>query len=488
MSPPAHFDPPSRHPRPLWLEDCYLSREASQTLDRVAPTHAPILCLDSFGPAFARLAEAIHAASGRDRLVVVDLRSARDAMLAGLIRVNASPRSTIAIDGIELLDVDGQRALLRTMDRDGPRLVSSSLVPLEQLRESCRPEFFALISTVTVEAPALARRGIAIGEVAAIRMAQLCAELERAVPRLASDALQALAAHSWPGDLAELDAVLFRTLLEVEGELVRESELRWSPTPLRRERSPECFADVPEPPWRVTPAREASETPAEREAPAEAPRATEDPVASEAIAVELAHQLKNPLVTVKTFVQNVAHLTSDPSDLARFRDLTDEAITRMDDVLEELLAFARLAPARREAIDVIEMLRDALREAWPAFGQKEIGLTAPNGLSLRVLGDREHLRLAFAALARYLLEAIEPRTALALSRDDASSLSLRYRESGLSTHLRGVTGLEAGSFPLALMLVRGALARMSARLEVVQTDGDVLLRIRFAPVATTPAA
>ena len=121
MSPASPSDPPHRRP-PLWLEECYLSREATRTLGRVAPTRAPILCLESHGPSFARLAAAIHGGSRRDRLVLVDLRCARDAILAGLIRVNASPRSTLAIDGIEFLDADGQRALVTSANLTGNAL------------------------------------------------------------------------------------------------------------------------------------------------------------------------------------------------------------------------------------------------------------------------------------------------------------------------------------------------------------------------------
>ena len=96
------------------LDACLLPRDARRALERAAATPLPILCLDCHGPCFARLAAAIHDLSGRDRLVSIDLRTAPEAMLAGLIRAGTAPRATLAIDGIERLDREAQAALVRT--------------------------------------------------------------------------------------------------------------------------------------------------------------------------------------------------------------------------------------------------------------------------------------------------------------------------------------------------------------------------------------
>ncbi|HZR80575.1 MAG TPA: hypothetical protein VFD92_05705 [Candidatus Binatia bacterium] len=468
------------------LLDWSLPPTAAATLARVARTRAPILCLACYGPAFARVAAAIHGESQRDRLILVDLRSARDAILTGLIRATTSPRATIAIDGVELLDRDTQAALVRTMERDSPRLVSATALALDDLRDACRPEFFALVSTVTVRTPAIAERASEIGELAERRLEELALDVGRAVPALAPSAIAALAAHSWPGDALELDALLLRTLLVVDADRIEARHLRWHPDVTVP------FEDEP-PNGRAAVAAGsacAGDETARRAAYGAEPAphangsqqlANEASVeASEAIAVELAHQLKNPLVTVKTFVQNVAQLSNDPADLARFRDLTDEAITRMDEALEGLLAFARLGPPRSATVEVVELLREALREAWASFAAKDITVTGPNGAALEVVGDPDHLRIALATLARYLLEAIEPRTALAVTIDPDGEVRLSYRESGAATHLRGITGLTGGSFPLALLLVRGALARLGSGLEVSHHEGVVEVALRFA--------
>jgi hypothetical protein len=97
------------------------------------------------------------------------------------------------------------------------------------------------------------------------------------------------------------------------------------------------------------------------------------------------------------------------------------------------------------------------------------------------VADRDHLRFAFTTLARHVLETIEPRSTLAVEVDPGGTLRFIYRESGSATHLRGVTGDEVSSFPLALLLVRGALERMKHGLEASHRDAEVTICLWFQP-------
>lgn len=450
----------------------FLAPSAARTLGRVAPSSLPVLCLDSFGPAFGRVAEAIHAASGRDRLLRVDLRGPRDGLLAGLIRAATSPRCTLALDGVEGLDDAAQVALLRLLDGDGPRLVSASLADLATLRSKLRPDLHALITTITVRTPALARAGLAIAEIAEARLAALAVELGIDVPALGPSAVEALSAHEWPGDVVELDAVLARTLLALEGTSVASGDLRWEP-----------LDPQPVPPGRAQIRREvdAAEVSTGRGGTTDDERSPG--VGSEAIAVELAHRIKNPLVTVRTFVQSVTQLAGDPADLARFRDLTEEAITRMDDALEDILAFSRLAPPAPDAIEVVGVLRDALREASDARPDAD----APAAVEFRddarlvAVADEPRLRAALASVARHVFETIDPHGTLSVSVE-GDGLVLRHPEAGATSHLRGVTGLDE-DLPLPLLLARGALAPGGASLEVRDEDGRRRIDIRFPGAA-----
>lgn len=480
---------PTREPDPL------LPQATLVVLGRVAPTNLPLLCTACFGAAFGRIAAAVHHASGRDELLLIDLRRTGGTIPAGLPRGERARHTTLALDGLEHLDPRGQDVLASELAAGSYRVVSATDATLDVLAARWRPDLFALLATVTVHAPALARRAAEIGAIARDRLATLSAALGRPSPDLAPAAIAALAAHGWPGDLAELDAILARTLLDC-GPFVEADDLRWRPD------APDAAGlPLPAPPTPPATAESTRDTelrnaPDDVVAPPDCTAArTPEPSASvpavgraagtsptlEAVAVELAHQLKNPLVTIKTFVASAESLAAEPLELAQFRTLTDEAVSRMDEILDGLLAFARLADPVEESFDALPLLRDALRAGWRGFASKQVTLDAPEAATLAARADREHLRFAFATLARHVAETIEPRGTLAIGVEPGATLHFAYRESGAITHLRGVASSDASSLPLALLLVRGALGRGGSDVQITLDGTDVSIRLRLSP-------
>ena len=87
----------------------------------------------------------------------------------------------------------------------------------------------------------------------------------------------------------------------------------------------------------------------------------------EVVLGELAHELRNPMVTIKTFAQHLDSVLADPEVRARFSALTADAIDRMDGLLETLARFLPLpgsgAAADRRAGDLRSCARRARRRA-----------------------------------------------------------------------------------------------------------------------------
>lgn len=515
--------------------DWFLPQQTLDLLARVAPTSLPVLCTSAFGAAFRRLASAVHLASGRADLVFVDLRRSAGTLPAGLPEGRRASDTTLALDGIEHLESAAQDVLAELLARAPLRLISATDAALDVLQARWRADLLARLGTVTVAAPALARRGEAIADVARERLTVLSRDLGRSTPELSDGAALALAEHAWPGDLAELDAVLARTLLATSDPVIDGVQIRFrvdgacgpidagaggdaiaiarplprAPGEHAKDRPAESPApvadDQPEPPpaeaqpepssdealIATLPAPGLFRTRRDDEPRAAAPGAAPSSSAAappsgasptlEALAVELAHQLKNPLVTIKTFVGSIESLRDDPHELGQFRALTDEAVTRMDEILDGLLSFARLHAPVVESIDVVAALRDALRGAWRALSSKQVELDAPEGASLHARADREHVRFALATLAGHVAETIEPRSRLAIAVEEPATLRLEYRESGAITHLRGASHDGQSGLPLALLLVRGALARVGGDVEIALESNVVSIRLRLSP-------
>jgi polar amino acid transport system substrate-binding protein len=280
-------------------------------------------------------------------------------------------------------------------------------------------------------------------------------------PRIAPDALDALVTHPWPGGRLELEAVLARAfLLAGRDGVVEASLLELSGPP------PACSPAAP----MATP-----------EAPG--PRL-------EYLLAELAHELRNPLVTVKTFAQQLPALLEDETLRTRFAELTDEAVDRMDALLENVLAFARLKTPQPETLDIGAVLDGVLRELTPAFDERDLRVRRIGG-GARCAVDREHLRYALSNLLLGIAHETPPRAELVVDASVNGMVSLRFGTGAAITRLRELTATTSGAalddptfLPLAFTLARAVLERTGGRLGVVpDLGGQATVTVRLPPVA-----
>jgi signal transduction histidine kinase len=70
------------------------------------------------------------------------------------------------------------------------------------------------------------------------------------------------------------------------------------------------------------------------------------------LAAGLAHEIRNPLVSIRTFTQLLPERLDDPEFRSRFLDLTLSEVDRICALVNELLAFARPTPASLEPVDL----------------------------------------------------------------------------------------------------------------------------------------
>lgn len=74
------------------------------------------------------------------------------------------------------------------------------------------------------------------------------------------------------------------------------------------------------------------------------------------MAAGLAHEIRNPLVSIRTFTQLLPERMEDQEFRDNFFDLTLSEVDRICTLINELLAFARPAPAELESIDINDCL------------------------------------------------------------------------------------------------------------------------------------
>ena len=129
----------------------------------------------------------------------------------------------------------------------------------------------------------------------------------------------------------------------------------------------------------------------------------------EVLASGIAHEIKNPLVAIKTFTQLLPRRSGEPQFVADFGRIVGREIHRMERLVDRLRTLAH--PGRRpaHAVDVRAPLTEALEFMQATFDDKGVALRACVGdTASRVVGDHQNLVQLFLNLLMNAHEATPP--------------------------------------------------------------------------------
>ncbi len=200
------------------------------------------------------------------------------------------------------------------------------------------------------------------------------------------------------------------------------------------------------------------------------------------LAAGIAHEIRNPLASIRGAAQELkASKTSDSSD-AKLMELVIRESDRLNDIITDFLIFARAKPSRRSRCEIGEELKSTvfLLQRRPEARHHPVELELEGNLVC--LGDPEQLRQVFLNLGVNAMEAsgnnqspIRIRACRALGtslRDDGRpGIAVEFIDSG-----RGVApGLMAKVFePFFTTKPKGTGLGLSIVQRIVQNhDGDV---------------
>jgi len=149
-------------------------------------------------------------------------------------------KGTLFLDELQDMSVVMQRELLRVLQegeilpvgakrvvRVDVRVVAATNVNLRELVEQrrFRQDLFYRLNVVTVDLPPLRRRQEDMPQLVEVLLERVCERHGVPLPRLEQAALDRLTEHGWPGNIRELQNMLEKTLLLLDGSVIRERDL-----------------------------------------------------------------------------------------------------------------------------------------------------------------------------------------------------------------------------------------------------------------------
>jgi transcriptional regulator of aroF, aroG, tyrA and aromatic amino acid transport len=243
---------------------------------RVAAVEAPLLVRGETGTGKELVAHACHLASGRrdapflalncaalpESLAESELFGYAPGAFTGAHRsgkpglLEMANRGTIFLDEIGEMSPYLQAKLLRFLsdgrfrrvggDREiqvDVRVVSATHRDLEEMvrARTFREDLFYRLNVLSLDVPALRDRGDDVLLLARQYLERACAQVQRPTCRLGASAMAALRAGVWPGNVRQLQNVLFRAVTVCDKPVLEAADLE-----LARPRAPE--ADAPHAP------------------------------------------------------------------------------------------------------------------------------------------------------------------------------------------------------------------------------------------------
>ena len=158
------------------------------------------------------------------------------------------------------------------------------------------------------------------------------------------------------------------------------------------------------------------------------------------LAASMSHEIRNPLVAIKTFAQLLPERFDDADFRKEFKQIVVQEIDRLDKIITQINNFAHPPELILKSIDVRAPVKKGLEIARSRFGingKVEIETSLPSDLP-RVLGDESALAEAFAHLVANAAEASadrnKPQISLSAKRlregKQAAAVVITVRDNG----------------------------------------------------------
>jgi signal transduction histidine kinase len=198
---------------------------------------------------------------------------------------------------------------------------------------------------------------------------------------------------------------------------------------------------------------------------------------------ELAHELKNPMVTIKTFAQLLTDRYQDENFRARFQDVVGGDIERMDDLLELMIEFADFTQPRWSKVPLQEKLRSALNEVTNECARRQAQIKwKGNGYSREISGDETQVKYVLKNVLLAVLSQAKMGSEIEINVEKQGCVAISYlrevaRVASITHYFDKSSSSPSESvLPLRLLLAKQLIERNGGNIvfDYSDTEKDIL--------------
>ncbi|MGB9678018.1 MAG: two-component system sensor histidine kinase NtrB, partial [Candidatus Ratteibacteria bacterium] len=152
------------------------------------------------------------------------------------------------------------------------------------------------------------------------------------------------------------------------------------------------------------------------------------------MAAGVAHEIKNPLVAIKTFVDLFPERYNDEEFREVYSKILQGEVNRINHLVEQILLFANPKPSKIEEINIVEILKTSVVLGKLQFPDKDVKIieNLPEK-DVIIKGDAEKLRQVFLNIVRNSFEAIDNSDGLIELnlKEDNERVEILIRDNGI---------------------------------------------------------
>jgi two-component system NtrC family response regulator len=477
-----------------YLEYPFISRSAAILAQKFATTHFPVLISGEIGCGQSRIAQAMHKAQknpgSRFVLSATDISTSaleQKGLEIAAVSGKAIMINTLVIENLDKASAQAQSLLLSFLEQEEERFVDLRFLSTsgaDLLERVYRGEFldtlYYKLATLTLKLTALRDRRDDIPTLADW-FAGICAKnLNLTSCIVANDAKARLSDYLWFGNVSEMETVIARTLALHRKARIDAADLVFdfgADVQLSNEETSEFAVFIPH----ETPAENGLIQPVHPARQVTAVNGSGHGKLPDLNVVihELAHELKNPMVTIKTFAQLLGDRYEDENFRARFQEVVGNDIERMDDLLEVMIEFADFSQPRRDTVVLEEKLRSAIKDVSNECVKRQTRVQwKGNGVKVNVQTDEAQLAYILKNVLLAILMQTRVGSEIEIEVEQPGSVAVSYSREGarvasIAHYLTGTSGNPNESMlPLRILLAKQLVERNGGRMMVEQADSD----------------
>jgi two-component system, NtrC family, response regulator AtoC len=489
-----------------YLDFPFLSRSAATLVRRFAAARLPILIAGEIGCGQNRIVSGIlwlkKVAGSRVSLNAAEVSEQYLAQKSLELSLRQAPQidaTTLVIENLDKSNVSGQSLLLRFLEDTEEKLIQVRYLAtanadlLQKVYEGDFAEaLYYKLAMLTLKLPPLRERRQDI-PIIADWFARNCAKtLGLSEPVLTAEAQSRLSNYMWFGNLSELETVMARTLAWYRKPRIDAADLVFDFSDYTDTKELGEFAEF------VPPEKQPDFGLAQPgfQVGSAAPAATGSAnghgksVDLNVVIHELAHELKNPMVTIKTFAQLLGERYQDENFRSRFQEVVSDDIERMDELLETMIEFADFAAPRTSKVVIEEKLQSALSELQNECAKRQTRFEwKGNGGRHEVQSDESQLSYILKNMLLASLSQARMGSEIEIDLSQIGTLAITYRREGarvtsITRYLDGTASRPDESIlPLRVLLAKQLLERNGGQFVIDQSDSDKeTMRMEF-PIA-----